>query len=364
MTRGIIKAWFGRELLAFCLGCVFVVQDTTPSCLTEDRPGTFSIVAYDSLTGELGVAVQSKYFAVGTAVPYAQAGVGAVATQALCNRSYGPEGLSLLNMGVPVGQVVEILTSKDNGRDQRQLGIIDAQGRTACYTGVNCFEWAGHIAGHHYAVQGNILAGEEVVTQMARVFEQSEGTLAERLLAALQAGQEAGGDRRGQQSAALLVVKDGITSFIDLRVDDHGEPIKELIRLYALHERSFQPAMRIEAGNKLLKKGQSAKARCEFDIALATAEEYRDDADLQNSVAWALVTNDLLLDDALRLAERAVKLAPDDGNIWDTLGEVFFRRGELKKAVEAEAKAVQLSPESKLFKEKLEKWESEIRKRR
>lgn len=362
MGRQIVKGWLGKGLFAFCFICVFIVQETIASGAIEHHPGTFSIVAYDSTTGELGVAVQSKYFAVGTAVPYAEPGVGAIATQARANPSYGSEGLSLLKMGVPVEQVVEVLTSKDDGRAERQLGIVDTQGRTACYTGEHCFDWAGHVVGHHYAVQGNILASEEVVTEMARAFEQSGGTLAERLLAALQAGQEAGGDRRGQQSAALLVVKEGINRFVDLRVDDHTEPIKELVRLFALHEGLFQPAMRIGSGKKLLEEGESEKAKREFDIALAIAEKHADDADVQNGIAWALATKDLMLDDALRLAKRAVKLAPDNGNIWDTLGEVHFRRGELEEAVEAEKKAVKFGPETKLFKEKLKEWEAKVRK--
>ncbi len=362
IRREISVRWLRKVLLAACLIWVCSGQRTVASEPAGHHSGTFSVVAYDSLTGELGVAVQSKHFAVGTAVPYAESGVGALATQAKANLSYGPEGISLLKMGVPVSKVVEILTSKDYGRDQRQLGIVDAQGRSACYTGVNCSEWAGHIAGHHYAVQGNILVSEEVVAQMARTFERSKGTLGERLLAALQAGQEAGGDRRGKQSAALVVVKEGVPRFIDLRVDDHAEPIKELARLFALHERLFQPATRIYAGKMLLLQGKSVRAQYEFDLVLRIADKYPEDAQVQNGVAWALATNDLLLDDALRVAKRAIVLAPEDANIWDTLAEVFFRRGDLKRAVEAEMKAVQRSPETRLFKDKLEKWRSESSK--
>lgn len=196
---------------------------------------------------------------------------------------------------------------------------------------------------------------------MACTFEQSEGSLAERLLAALQAGQEAGGDRRGQESAALLVVREGLARFIDLRVDNHTEPIKELARLLAIHEREFQAVIRISFGKKFLKEGQSAKAGHELNIALTIADKYPDDVNLQNSVAWALATSDLLLDDALRLAKRAVRLAPDNCNIWDTLGEALFRRGELEDAIEAQRKAVELNPGNKLFEEKLKKWESKIR---
>ncbi len=206
---------------------------------------TFSIVAFDPKTGDLGVGVQSKFLAVGAVVPWAKAGVGAIATQSWANTSYGPKGLELLSRGLSAPEVVEMLIAEDEGRDLRQVGIVDARGRAAAYTGKGCFEWAGHIVGSGYACQGNILAGPRVVEAMAEAFEKSQGELAHRLLAALEAGQAAGGDRRGQQSAALLVVREkgGYGGFndryVDLRVDDHPEPIKELKRLLSLYELYF-----------------------------------------------------------------------------------------------------------------------------
>jgi uncharacterized Ntn-hydrolase superfamily protein len=206
---------------------------------------TFSIVAFDPKNGDLGVAVQSKFLAAGAVVPWAKAGVGAIATQSWANTSYGPKGLELLSLGLSAPEVVEILIAEDEGRDLRQVGIVDAQGRAAAYTGKGCFEWAGHIIGPGYACQGNILAGPKVVEAMAEAFERSDGELAHRLVAALEAGQAAGGDRRGQQSAALLVVREkgGYGGFndryVDLRVDDHPEPIKELKRLLSLYELYF-----------------------------------------------------------------------------------------------------------------------------
>ena len=206
---------------------------------------TFSIVAFDPKNGDLGVAVQSKFLAAGAVVPWAKAGVGAIATQSWANTSYGPKGLELLSLGLSAPEVVEILIAEDEGRDLRQVGIVDAQGRAAAYTGKGCFEWAGHVIGPGYACQGNILAGPRVVEAMAEAFEKSEGELAHRLIAALEAGQAAGGDRRGQQSAALLVVREkgGYGGFndryVDLRVDDHPEPIKELKRLLSLYELYF-----------------------------------------------------------------------------------------------------------------------------
>ncbi len=177
------------------------------------RTRTFSIVAYDPGTRELGVAVQSKFLAVGAAVPWAKAGVGAVATQSYANTTYGPEGLKLLAEGLHPQEVLEKLNAADPGRNLRQVGIVDAKGRAAAFTGAKCFPWAGHLVGKNFACQGNILASGKVVEAMAEAFAKSRGTLAERLLSALFAAQREGGDRRGQQSAALLVVKEkGVTA--------------------------------------------------------------------------------------------------------------------------------------------------------
>ena len=202
---------------------------------------TFSIVAFDPETGSLGVAVQSKFLAVGAVVPWARAGVGAVATQAMANFNYGPRGLELMAQGRTAQETVEALISSDEGREHRQLGVVDARGGAATFTGDECFHWAGGVTGEGYVAQGNILVGQETVEAMARAFEGTGGELAARLLAALDAGQEAGGDSRGEQSAALLVVREGggyggdNDREIDLRVDDHPRPIKELIRIRGLH---------------------------------------------------------------------------------------------------------------------------------
>ncbi|HEX6710575.1 MAG TPA: DUF1028 domain-containing protein [Rubrobacter sp.] len=206
---------------------------------------TFSIVAFDPETGSLGVAVQSRFLAVGSVVPWARAGVGAVATQALANYNYGPRGLELMSRGRTAGQAVEDLISADEDREHRQVGIVDGRGRTATFTGSECFEWAGGLTGEHYAAQGNILVGGETVEAMARAYEETGGDLAARLLSALDAGQKAGGDSRGKQSAALLVVREGggyggdNDRVVDLRVDDHPDPIRELIRIKDLHTLYF-----------------------------------------------------------------------------------------------------------------------------
>jgi len=203
---------------------------------------TFSIVARDLKAGEFGIAVQSKFLAVGAVVPWAKAGVGAIATQSWANTSYGPQGLELLASGLSATEVSARLTNADEGRASRQLGIVGMQGEPATFTGEECFPWAGGHAGEHYACQGNILVGEETVLAMARTFEGTAGQLCDRLIAALAAGQAAGGDSRGQQSAALLVVRQGSgyggfnDRFIDIRVDDHPQPIEELQRILQLHK--------------------------------------------------------------------------------------------------------------------------------
>ena len=203
---------------------------------------TFSIVARDPQAGESGIAVQSKFLAVGAVVPWAKAGVGAIATQSWANTSYGPRGLELLASGLSVQETLAQLIGEDDGRASRQVGIVGVDGQPATFTGDQCFPWAGGQVGEHYTCQGNILVGEDTVLAMARTFEQTTGRLCDRLVAALAAGQAAGGDSRGQQSAALLVVRQGggyggfNDRFIDLRVDDHPQPINELKRILQLHK--------------------------------------------------------------------------------------------------------------------------------
>ncbi len=203
---------------------------------------TFSIVGCDPATGDLGIAVESKFLGVGAVVPWARAGVGAIATQSWANTSYGPKGLELLAQGQSPDEVMAALTGLDDHRALRQVGIVDAKGRTATFTGNECFAWAGGLTGPNYACQGNILVSAATVQALAQTFEATTGGLWDRLVAALAAGQAAGGDSRGQESAALLVVREGggyagfNDRFIDLRVDDHPRPIEELTRLLDLHK--------------------------------------------------------------------------------------------------------------------------------
>jgi uncharacterized Ntn-hydrolase superfamily protein len=253
------------------------IRTASPSSLPPaagpvDPPvATFSIVARDPENGDLGVAVESKFFAVGAVVPFARAGVGAIATQAFANTVFGPRGLALLEHGLGAEAVLDSLLASDPGRDRRQVGIVDDEGQSVSYTGRECQAWAGHRIGPGYAVQGNILAGKAVTEAMERVFLGARGPLAGRLLAALEAGQAAGGDSRGQQSAALVVVRAGggygglNDRYCDLRVDDHPRPIEELRRLYNL----WLPNALVLEGYRLLDAGQVEEAIARGEEAIA-----------------------------------------------------------------------------------------------
>lgn len=245
-----------------------LVYAQTPA-VYGDQPlaHTYSIVAYDAETGDIGVAVQSHWFSVGSLVIWGEAGVGAIATQSFVNPAFGPEGLALLKQGFSAQEVANQLIAKDDGRDFRQLGIADAKGNVAAYTGKLCIEAAGHLIGENYAVQANMMLKESVWPAMAQAFEQSKGQpLAERLLIALEAAQAEGGDIRGQQSAALLVVSGQNTGQlwidrkVDLRVDDHAQPIAELKRLLKTH-RAYEHMNR---GDLALEKGDTPKALEEY----------------------------------------------------------------------------------------------------
>jgi len=202
---------------------------------------TWSIVARDC-DGSFGVAVASKFFAVGALCPFAQSGVGALSTQALVNPLYGRRGLDLLAQGIAPGEALKSLVGPDAGRDQRQVHMVDAQGRVAAHTGAACIEWAGHVAGEQFSVAGNMLAGPRVIEETAAAYARGDALpFAERLITALAAGEAAGGDKRGKQAAALLVCTTEDYPALDLRVDDHEEPLVELRRLYDKSLDRFQP---------------------------------------------------------------------------------------------------------------------------
>jgi uncharacterized Ntn-hydrolase superfamily protein len=252
---------------------------------------TFSIAAWDPSPesgSEWGVAVASKFLAVGSAVPWVRANAGAIATHALANLSYGPIGLDLLARGVTAKDVVAQLTGADEESAHRQLGVVDSRGRAETFTGDQCFEWAGGRTGEGYCCQGNILVGPQVVDAMCSAFEGTEGELAVRLLAALHAGDEAGGDRRGRQSATLYIAREGggyggeIDRAVDLRVDDHPAPVGELSRLYELHRLYFprpedlefveiDESLAAELRSHLQSAGYNAGDGTGYDEALSSA---------------------------------------------------------------------------------------------
>ena len=271
---------------------------------------TYSIVACDLEASQWGVAVQSKFLAVGAVVPWADAGVGAIATQAYANPRYGPEGLRLLREGLAAAEVVAALVADDEGRSQRQLGIVDRKGRSETFTGDECNDWAGGRTGECYAAQGNILVSAETVDALAVTFEgNSHLELPERLIECLAAAQAAGGDRRGQQSASLLVVeKDaGYANLsdvvVDLRVDDHARPIVELRRLYALHRELFgvTPAEDwLDVDDALRGELQERLAKLGFEGELAQAfDDWAGNANLEERVAGVERVDPIVLD-ALR----------------------------------------------------------------
>jgi uncharacterized Ntn-hydrolase superfamily protein len=239
---------------------------------------TFSIVAADPAVGDWGVAVASKFPAVGAVVPWARAGVGAVATQSWANTSFGPAGLDLMATGLSARESLDRLLADDDDRDQRQVGSVDGAGRPATFTGDRCMDWAGGRSGNHHASQGNILVGEKVVTEMSSAFEQAKGELVDRLLAALLAGDRAGGDRRGKQSAALLVVRErggygGYTDrYVDLRVDDHPQAVDELARVFEAYDREM-----LIRNDPLLEATPDLVS--ELQRRLAALDRYRGDPD-------------------------------------------------------------------------------------
>ena len=294
-----------KSIFLFLLLISFFVVDANAQLFYSHNPlaHTFSIVARDSVTGEMGVAVQSHWFSVGSEVTWGEAGVGVVATQSLVNISYGPRGLELLKNGLTAQQAVDMLTKNDNGRDVRQLAICDSKGNVAAWTGKNCIPSAGDIQGDEFSCQANLMLNDKVWPAMAKAFEESKGQpLAERLIAALEGGQSVGGDIRGKQSAAILVVKAKSTGQVwkdrevDLRVEDNDHPIKELKRLLKLR-RAYD---HMNAGDLALEHNDMKLAMKEY----STAESmFPDNAEMKFWHAVTL-TNIGKLDEALPLFKK------------------------------------------------------------
>jgi len=351
-----------RSIPALLLLCL-----AAPSARADHGTGTFSIVAYDSVTQELGVAVQSKYFSVGRMVPWAEAGVGAVATQASVNASFGVQALAMLKEGKSASQVMAALAASDSSWSGRQVGIVDAEGHAASWTGPKCNDWAGGETGAGFACQGNILAGPAVVANMAKAYRETRGELAVRLIAALEAAQAAGGDKRGMQSAALIVTRPSKTHpeyrfrYVDLRVEDHKTPIAEMRRIWNIHAGFHGAGAHLDYADQYEKEGRKDLAELEksrvretLDDALTRKET---DAGLLNGLAWSCATRDLFLPESVRAAERAAELEPKSTDILDTLAECYFRAGQAAKAVEVGTRAVKLDPKSQYLKDQLARYQ-------
>ncbi len=352
----------------------FLVLFSAASVSAQTGPGavaTYSIVAWDSLTGDLGVAVQSRFLAVGAVVPFARAGVGAIATQAFANTTFGPRGLDLMARGMAAQEAGDYLLKSDTGAASRQIGIVDARGNAFAYTGTSCQPYAGHIMGRGYTAQGNILAGEAVVKGMARAFEIASGDLADRLMDALDAAEREGGDRRGRQSAALLVVRDkggygGFNDrFIDLRVDNDSLPLVRLRRLLSLWKTTFIDA-RLQSVEEFNRARNYSAARTEMQrIVEAFNAELRarpDDPDLMNRIARSLASHDIDRQRGLELSKRAATLAPARSDILDTMAECHFLLGHYDEAVAIETTLVTKEPANDFYWKQLQKFKDAKRR--
>jgi uncharacterized Ntn-hydrolase superfamily protein len=287
-------------------------------------PSTFSIVARDPINGDLGVIVQSKFPTVGSVVPWAKANIGAIATQAWANVGYGPNGLDILESGKNAAEALKILLDADEGREHRQIGIVDADGQAVAHTGTECLEWAGHIVGDGFTCQGNILTSEDVVKDMANAFESTEGDLIDKLFAGLIAGQAAGGDRRGMQSAAVFVVREnggyegGNDRYVDVRVDEHPSPIEELVRIFNIYDMTL--LSREDPDTLLTVEGDLLAIIQEALVSLGYLNEgHADVFDEVTQSALSEWTNTNNFENKAR----------DDGKIWPSVVEFLMEDAEL-----------------------------------
>lgn len=336
----------------------------------ERNMSTYSIVAYDTLNGDLGIAVQSKFLGVGPVVPWVKAGVGAIATQAWANTTYGPRGLAKLEAGMPAEEVGESLIKDDENAAYRQVGIVDAEGRVWVWTGEECNEWAGHIQGEYFTVQGNLLAGENVVNEMARVFRETDGDLAVRLLAALEAAELAGGDRRGSQSSALVVCrKNGGYAgyndrFIDLRVEDHEDPVGELQRLFHLWEEFLGYGARARTARMFEEQGNKEAASRERKRIIKTVElmveQNPEDVQMLVRLGWMLTFENISVERGLQLAQKAVLLEPANRDALYLLGESYYRIGEVMEAAETFEYALTKFPDDQNIRKRLHEIREEL----
>ncbi len=326
---------------------------------------TFSIVAVDSATGEYGVAVASKVPDVGFVVPWIEPGVGAVASQAQSNPYLGPWVLDYLSGGEGAEEALEHALGKDTLAESRQVGVVDKNGNAAAHTGEATSAWAGHRVAPFVSVQGNILTGAGVVDSMLAVFGRTKGPLAERLLCAVEAGEAAGGDKRGKQSAALTVMRKrggyqgADDRLIELKVVDHPEPVQEL-------RRQFNVVKYVFLAPAYLRLADEEKGRSEIFLSMTYAlltdalKSDIEDAGVFNNLAWEFALRKVYPLETIEAALRAHELDPEDANIMDTVAEAYYAKGDFKHAIHYEEEALKREPENQFFKQQLEKFKKAL----
>ncbi len=332
--------------------------------------GTFSIVAMDPETEEFGIGVASKVLDVGYIVPWIEAEAGAVATQALANPYLGKWAIELLKEGKNAEEVLKIILEKDTSPEDRQIGIVDRYGNSISFTGKNNIQWAGHKNDKYVAIQGNILKGPEVIDTMFKVFKNTEGLpLAERLLLALEAGEAAGGDRRGKQSAALYVIRKrggyqgANDKLVELKVVDNPEPLKELRREYELWQYAFLSVSYLRLAKEEKDREEIFLKRA-YSLLKKTLESNLNNADVYNELAWEFALMKKYPQETIEAAKRAHELSPDDPNIMDTLAEAYYAAGMYKEAIFWEKKALEKEPDNKFFKKQLEKFKKALKSKK
>jgi uncharacterized Ntn-hydrolase superfamily protein len=327
--------------------------------------GTFSIVAMDPETNEFGVAVASRVLDVGYIVPWVKADVGAVATQAYSNPYFGPWALEELSKGKSAAEALRAVLERDTLPEDRQIGIVDRHGKSASHTGANTTAWAGHRNGPNIAVQGNILTGPGVVDSMFAVYTRTEGPLAERLLSALEAGEKAGGDSRGKQSASLVVLtkRGGYLGaddrLVDLKVVDHQEPVQELRRQYELWQYAFMAPAYLRLADEQKDKEDLFLKKTHALLIKALQSEI-ESPEVYNSLAWEFALLKKYPEETLQAAKKAHALAPDDANIMDTVAEAYYAAGDYEEAVKWETDALKIEPDNAFFLGQLEKYKKAL----
>jgi uncharacterized Ntn-hydrolase superfamily protein len=336
-----------------------------PVIIASLQSGTFSIVAIDPETDEWGVAVASKVLDVGYIVPWIEPGIGAVATQAYSNVYFGPWALELLRAGLSAEEVLDSIIARDTIPEERQLGIVDKNGQTAAYTGTRTLAWSGHYTDKYVSIQGNILTGKQVIDSMFVAYKRTNGPLAQRLLAALIAGELAGGDSRGKQSAALYVMKErggyeGVDDrLVDLKVVDNLEAVQELQRLYAKWQYVFLAPAYLRLSSEDTARAEVYLARTHSLLVTALGSDI-DDASIYNALAWEFALKKVYPEQTLGAARRAHELDPEADYIMDTLAEAYFAMGNYEAAIYWEKEALKKSPDDKFFQDQLKKYEEAL----